>query len=571
MFKHTRYGILAIALQFVVFGLQAQLCNGFKELCNKRYNDIAFVEAHDAVATSVPYGSNPRLPAGMGTKALVPGLPSAVSDQEWTIDQQLANGVRVFEFSLQYDYPHIIGYYVDLLKRLSSLLATDLSKAYLNIQTAHASDFKRLNDAQAHVNNLQNTVQSQVNSINNQIASLDSSFNKLPKFSLTGRSKATEGIGYGIKREALEAQKLSIQVPLAAANTALNFARKTWQTILNADPRITQLKINQSILQKATDIAVPQTSSIGRQIYACHGLLKSDFYNMVSLEKLDGLSDLLKLPSTIATPLKDILKYLNDTYIKPVLNSLVGSKQDGTGGLFPYPGCLIDPAAITLRELLAKYKNWLDRNPNDVLTLNIEDHTDNNAELTTLFNQSGLPKYMYVQNQTTLWPTLGELIKTNKRLIVFMRSPITGMTNDANFFFPVSTTWSGFNSADKIIQEDPVKIDAIVKPDNAGTISQLNQDPKNKLFDFTHNITIGLSGNKNAASQINKKSVVLPRMVKIAKGINHVPNFVRTDFVNLPNSEIFDAVNEFNGVGKYAGKPAWTPTPPAMALTAPKK
>ncbi len=221
-----------------------------------------------------------------------------------------------------------------------------------------------------------------------------------------------------------------------------------------------------------------------------------------------------------------------------------------------------------LTKLLADIKQWLDTHRTDVITLRINDFVNSNADLAPLFTNSGILVYSYLQDQTKLWPTIGELTKANKRLVLFKNSPITGMMNDRGFFFPVSTKF-GYSNVTNITGENPTAIDNIVK--DATQIDTLNTDPKNKLFDFTHNITIGISGSPEAAAQINAKNVLLPRLVKIAKILNHAPNFISLDFVDVPNGETFDTVNEFNGVGKYAGKPAWTPTPPAMALTAPKK
>jgi hypothetical protein len=95
---------------------------------------------------------------------------------------------------------------------------------------------------------------------------------------------------------------------------------------------------------------------------------------------------------------------------------------DGTIQLC-HTDCLLLNAG-TLLNYLDEIKSWLDANTNEVVTLLVT-NGDSIAisEFGTVFASAGLDTYAYSPGSTLAigdWPTLGELISSNKRLIVFM-------------------------------------------------------------------------------------------------------------------------------------------------------
>lgn len=89
-----------------------------------------------------------------------------------------------------------------------------------------------------------------------------------------------------------------------------------------------------------------------------------------------------------------------------------------------HTSCMLNDAG-PLTDYLAEVKRWLDKNPNEVLTLLItnEDAIDV-RRFGDAFSTAGLDSAAYVPPVRTLaveaWPTLGELIASGKRLVVFM-------------------------------------------------------------------------------------------------------------------------------------------------------
>ena len=81
--------------------------------------------------------------------------------------------------------------------------------------------------------------------------------------------------------------------------------------------------------------------------------------------------------------------------------------------------------AGTLAAYLTKVKNWLDANPNDVVTVLVANGDRVNSSMfDSVFNATGLKKYAYTPptapNMLAYddWPTLGEMISAGTRLVV---------------------------------------------------------------------------------------------------------------------------------------------------------
>ncbi|CDM27097.1 PLC-like phosphodiesterase, TIM beta/alpha-barrel domain [Penicillium roqueforti FM164] len=89
-----------------------------------------------------------------------------------------------------------------------------------------------------------------------------------------------------------------------------------------------------------------------------------------------------------------------------------------------HTSCLLEDAG-TLKSFLTTIKNWLDTNPNEVVSLLLT-NGDSIAitEFGDTFSGSGIDNYAYVPFANPLlisdWPTLGDMISRGKRLVVFL-------------------------------------------------------------------------------------------------------------------------------------------------------
>ncbi|CAI7678271.1 hypothetical protein N7533_002193 [Penicillium manginii] len=91
-----------------------------------------------------------------------------------------------------------------------------------------------------------------------------------------------------------------------------------------------------------------------------------------------------------------------------------------------HTSCFLEDAG-TLESFLGTVKDWLDSNTNEVVTLLLTN--GDSVEITEFedtFSSSGITDYAFVpsSNPDTLgidkWPTIGELISSGKRLVVFL-------------------------------------------------------------------------------------------------------------------------------------------------------
>ncbi|KGO66222.1 hypothetical protein PITC_046060 [Penicillium italicum] len=89
-----------------------------------------------------------------------------------------------------------------------------------------------------------------------------------------------------------------------------------------------------------------------------------------------------------------------------------------------HTSCLLEDAG-SLKSYLMTIKKWLDANPNEVISLLLT-NGDSVAitEFGDTFSSSGIDKYAYIPPANPLpiadWPTLGDMISSGKRLVVFL-------------------------------------------------------------------------------------------------------------------------------------------------------
>lgn len=85
-------------------------------------------------------------------------------------------------------------------------------------------------------------------------------------------------------------------------------------------------------------------------------------------------------------------------------NQLMIKKADGT--------------SISFRQTMLEIKNFLDKNPNKILTLFLDFNTNVN-ELSDIFHELGINQYLYIYDEKDGWATIKTMLNENKRLVVF--------------------------------------------------------------------------------------------------------------------------------------------------------
>jgi len=315
----------------------------------------------------------------------------------------------------------------------------------------------------------------------------------------------------------------------------------------------------------------------GENPMACHGIYRSqlykDYYGAMLgnigkkisgfFEKIKPVTKVIKdipVPGahmTVGELPENINLYLEG--IKPLadmvqkgLPRLYGSSY--TPAQLPFNSCALDPASQPLRAVLSDVKAFLDKNPRDIFTIKFENKIGVDViekELAAV----GLDRYVHRQDVTKPWPTLGEMIASNKRLVLFARQPGTIFSLEGDYIWgPAGAGGKPVLSANSPKNLKTINSMPTADPNFRNRLS----GPKNKLFNIMNIVTIGMGGWRSVAQKVNKRSFLRERVKELGKKAGVIPNYIDTDFTELPNGDVFDVVDELNGVGKYAGRPLLT-------------
>ena len=175
---------------------------------------------------------------------------------------------------------------------------------------------------------------------------------------------------------------------------------------------------------------------------------------------------------------------------------------------------------------LVELQAFLSTHPGAVFTLFFESYVSAGA-VAEAFEESGLDKWVYVHEAGQSWPTLGEMVSTGKRLVVFTDAPDEG----PDWYMDVwdhcwETHWSNHNVDDFDCQV------------NRGSSDH-------SLFILNHFLTspIALIG---LAEEVNAESVLQQRVVQCTDEAGQIPNFVVVDFYSV--GDVFSVVDGLNRV-----------------------
>lgn len=274
-------------------------------------------------------------------------------------------------------------------------------------------------------------------------------------------------------------------------------------------------------------------------IYACHGIddgLIKQVKEMVDNNKT--VKAIRKKPKKKALGRfkKATEKIINKT-IKTIFSDTLTDVYFKPDKVKNNP-CSIDPAQTKITSVLKTVKKFLDTHPNEIVTLFLEVFSGKSDSIVQACDQTGISTYLYVQPTDADWPTINELIKKNKRLIIFTSKPINAKYFNQKKHFCWSTPYN-YENVEKLKKE--------LKEPGKGPPGAW-KTKKNKLWIMQNFVTKQTHGSKEAAQQVNNKSVILSRANAYKKKYDlDNPNFIWVDFFEVPkNNNIFDAVKELN-------------------------
>lgn len=179
-----------------------------------------------------------------------------------------------------------------------------------------------------------------------------------------------------------------------------------------------------------------------------------------------------------------------------------------------------------LIDVLGVIRAFLDSHPYEVVTIIFENYVEAPA-VVSAFDWSGLTPYAYALPAGASWPTLGELISANKRLVVFTDS----YGGSPSWLMPV---W-----------DHAVEVNYSYQHRSDMTCAYNRGNPNNSLFIFNHFLTYPL-GARRLAFQVNFNPFLINRANQCWAETGKLPNFVTLDFYDL--GDLFETVDSLNGV-----------------------
>jgi len=177
-----------------------------------------------------------------------------------------------------------------------------------------------------------------------------------------------------------------------------------------------------------------------------------------------------------------------------------------------------------LEELLTTLRSYLDEHPREVLTLIFESYVPS-EQVALVFESVGLDSYAHVQGSDPSWPTLGEMIGSGTRLVVF--------TDDAQGGPPwMHPMWAHL-------------VETHFHYESAAELScDLNRgQPGHPLFILNHFLTNPFAHVSNAET-LNGGELLLERARSCWTAHQQRPNFVTVDFVSI--GDVMAVVTELN-------------------------
>ncbi|MDB4929404.1 MAG: putative integral rane protein [Myxococcaceae bacterium] len=177
-----------------------------------------------------------------------------------------------------------------------------------------------------------------------------------------------------------------------------------------------------------------------------------------------------------------------------------------------------------LADALCSVRAFLDGHPDEVVTLLLESHIsaeDTAAAVTT----SGLDGYVHAHVAGTPWPSLREMIASDRRLVVFTE---TGGGSPPWYLSLYDNSWeTGFSFA------TPTDLSCA---GNRG-------EARNPLFVLNHFMGDPIA-RMGLAEEINHDPMLLDRARRCMRESRHLPNFVAVDFYDV--GDLFAVVDALN-------------------------
>ena len=197
---------------------------------------------------------------------------------------------------------------------------------------------------------------------------------------------------------------------------------------------------------------------------------------------------------------------------------------------------LCELGATRLDAALGGIDTWMKSHPDEFLVIFIEDVVSP-EETAAAFERSGLLRYAYTPGRDALPPTLGELIESDRRLLVMAENDSGGGR------FP----WyqQGFD----LVQETPYTFHSVREIESAQSCRPNRGSAANPLFQINSWIET-IPRDPDLAGRIDSREALLHRARLCTKLRGLKPNIIAVDFYD--HGDVLGVANTLNGLADDA-------------------
>jgi len=166
--------------------------------------------------------------------------------------------------------------------------------------------------------------------------------------------------------------------------------------------------------------------------------------------------------------------------------------------------------------------------PNEVLIVVVQDEGPTPQDLARAIDASGLSSFVYRGRTSPPWPTLGEMIQANQRVVVLME----------NSGPDPAVPW--IHNAFDVLQETPYHFSKASEFSCAANRGA----PSNSLFLLNHWIDTTPAPRPSNAAKVNAYDVLLGRARQCQKERGLLPNVIAVDFYRTGDlMQVVDTLN----------------------------
>jgi hypothetical protein len=220
----------------------------------------------------------------------------------------------------------------------------------------------------------------------------------------------------------------------------------------------------------------------------------------------------------------DVAEPLLPKSVADALYPLLGTLRDGRDGTFLcHLQCVF--GAIPFVDAMVTVRQFLEANPDDVVTLIIQDAVSA-TDTARAVHDAGLDDYLFQHRAGDAWPTLGAMIDSGRRLVVFAEraGPPPG--------------W--YANAFEEMQETPF---TVTSPETFSCVANRGRSDAPLLL-MNHWVA-RVPPDRVNASIVNQQSFLVDRARECERERGLRPNFIAVDFSNI--GDVVAAVAELNG------------------------